>query len=148
MGLKITTQPGPRVFKPKPDATQHTSMNLRVRFRFVGPPDALRALHIIELMLSPSPQSPSMIVMLLPAYLLYYTFPVKSLHLWLLLYMPAAAVFTFNLLLLEHCCLRGHGGYSSPSSEYVCDFHTFCSIYSEILQCLSIQLLCIPFFSL
>ena len=26
-GLKITTQPNPQVFKPEPDAAQHTSMN-------------------------------------------------------------------------------------------------------------------------
>ena len=67
--------------------------------------------------------------MLLPAYRLYHTVPVSQAAPLL----PAAAVFTFNLLLLGHCCLRGCGGYSSPSSEHVCDLSTFCSTYSEIL---------------
>ena len=45
--------------------------------------------------------------------------------------LPAAAVFTFNLLLMDHCCHRGRGGYSSPSRKHVCDLCTFCSIYCE-----------------
>ena len=86
-----------------------------------------------ELPLPPSPHRPCIILTLLPASRLYSTVPVSQPASLAAPLLPAAAVFTFNLLLLDHCCLRGCGGYSSRSSKHVCEFSTFCSIYSEIL---------------
>ena len=123
---------------------------------FVGRPDPLRILHVIKLTLPPSPQSPCIILTLLPANQLYYTVPL-TLSLGLPVsqpaslaapLLPAAAVFTFKVLLLEHCCHRWRGGYSSPSSKHVCALSTSCSIYSEILHSLRTQLLRTPFLSL
>ena len=82
------------------------------------------------------------VLTLLPAYQLYQTVPISQPASLAAPLLPTAAVFTFDLL--DHCCLRGRGGYSSPSSQHVCDFSTFLQWDSS----LSTQLLCTQFLSL
>ena len=85
LGQKIS--PGLRVFKPEPNASRHTGMNCLPppHINLTGPEpaglvgfDPLMTLHVIKLPLPPSPNSPCIILTLLPAYRLYYTVPVSQ----------------------------------------------------------------------
>ena len=116
-GLKITARPSPRVFQPEPDTPAG----------FVGPT------WPIESSTCNKANVPSITSTLLPAYQLYYTVPVSQPVSLAAPLLPTAAVSTFSLLLLDHYCHRGRGGYSSNSSKHVCDFSTLWSIHSKSL---------------